>query len=147
MWMINRFWSKVDKTLNSGGWVWTGRLNHNGYGHCRGGNKIKRVHRLAWEMKQGLIPKGLYVLHTCDNPACVRLSHLFLGTQKDNILDASNKRRLFVGENNSSSKLTEEQVKQIRKDTRFHKVIASEYGVCRNTISRIKHRNSWRHVK
>lgn len=86
-----QLWSKVRKTR--GCWIFEGAKS-NGYGHIgiggRGGRTV-RAHRLAWELEHGPIPRGLFVLHSCDNRACVR--HLFLGTQRDNLLDMAAKRR------------------------------------------------------
>jgi hypothetical protein len=73
------------------------------------------VHRLSFELHFGSIPGGLLVLHKCDVKRCVRPSHLFLGTDADNHSDAKAKGRLPTGENHVSSKLTEAEVKEIRR--------------------------------
>lgn len=87
-----RFWSHVDKT--DGCWLWTG-ADKGALGHGRFYVKGKRtkVHRFSWELANGPIPPGLFVLHRCDNGACVRPDHLFLGTQADNIRDMDSKGR------------------------------------------------------
>ena len=155
MMITNRFWSKVDKVSSHiyykeiKCWTWIGATNKNMYGYFRVNDKIKKSHRISWEIKYGQIPEGKRVLHHCDNPPCVNPEHLFLGTDKDNSQDALNKGRLFIpyGERHGQSKLTEEQVKSILKDTRFHTKIATDYNVSRRTISYIKRGEAWKHVK
>ena len=71
-----------------------GSRNAQGYGV----RYVKRfrsrlVHRQMWEMAYGPIPDGVCVLHSCDNPACFRLDHLFLGTRTDNAADRHGKGR------------------------------------------------------
>lgn len=77
----------------SGCWQWTLTVRKDGYGLCRRFGKIQYAHRLSYQMHVGDIPVGLGVLHDCDNPRCVNPEHLFLGTQKDNMQDASRKGR------------------------------------------------------
>ena len=86
-----RFWSKVD--LSGECWVWTG-TKAGGYGRFYLNRRMMPAHRYSWTETSGPIPDGLMVLHKCDNPSCVRPDHLFLGTQSDNMLDASAKNRI-----------------------------------------------------
>lgn len=72
---------------------WTGAKNGDGYGSVRYRGRVMRAHRVAWERAYGPIPAGLQVLHRCDNPPCVNLNHLWLGTNTDNIHDAIAKGR------------------------------------------------------
>jgi hypothetical protein len=74
-------------------WLWTGDLYPNGYGYSLGGPKTRYAHRAAWLITKGPIPSRLYVLHKCDNPPCVRPSHLWLGTALDNAQDRDRKGR------------------------------------------------------
>ena len=93
-----RFWAKVKKT--DGCWVWTGSAQHNGYGYLHIGDKTNRkpmrAHRVSWELHNGPIPTGLWVLHRCDNPPCVRPEHLWLGDRTDNMRDCAAKGRVRV---------------------------------------------------
>lgn len=88
----DRFWAKVQKTKTC--WLWTGSTYKSGHGQIWNGKKLERAHRVSWRLKHGKIPKGMKVCHHCDVPGCVRPSHLFLGTQKDNMEDAARKGRI-----------------------------------------------------
>jgi transposase-like protein len=97
--------------------VWLGSTASYGYGqvHRKGGGE-RYVHRRAWVEANGPIPPGLFVCHRCDVPACYEVSHLFLGTNRDNSLDCEVKGRRHhpSGAEHGGSKLTPEQVREIR---------------------------------
>lgn len=90
---LNRFWNK---TRPAGECLeWTAGKDANGYGRIglRKHNTML-AHRCAWEIATTEpIPEGLCVCHHCDNPKCVRLEHLFLGTKADNTADMMRKGR------------------------------------------------------
>jgi hypothetical protein len=94
-----RFWASIGPIGGEGCLLWEGTKAMNGYGVIRsgGGNaaegKQLLAHRLMWEAIKGPIPQGMCVLHRCDNPPCVRPSHLFLGTKGDNRRDCAAKGR------------------------------------------------------
>jgi hypothetical protein len=79
--------------------VFQGQRSEKGYGVIDRGNKHKgtrrvmRAHRAAWMEVHGAIPEGMCVLHRCDNPPCIRIDHLFLGTNADNVADKMAKGR------------------------------------------------------
>lgn len=84
---LANFWSKVD--VPDGCWLWTAGRDSDGYGKLAiglGGKEQRhtRAHRFAYEAFNGPIPDGMVVMHTCDNPPCVRPDHLVLGTPLDN---------------------------------------------------------------
>jgi hypothetical protein len=122
-----------------GCWEWTGVRNPKGYGVLRVGEGNKLAHRLTWEHENGKIPVGISVLHRCDNPGCVRPAHLFLGTKADNSADMIAKKR-------HHTKLTEAQVKAIRRSSDTNTELGFKYGVSRVLVGRIRCGKAWRHV-
>ena len=93
-----RFWAKVH--IGPDCWLWTGaiksKLPNCDYGQFYIGGKVKLAHRVLWEFYNGPIPAGLVICHTCDTPRCVRPSHLFMGTQDENMKDSIAKGRLYA---------------------------------------------------
>lgn len=91
---LRRFWSKT--TLRGECLVWTAGRDKDGYGKFatgpHGKQKHWRAHRWIYEQTIGPIGKRL-LLHSCDNPACVRVEHLRPGTQKENIAESVAKGR------------------------------------------------------
>ena len=81
---------------------WTGARDPN-YGNRKVDGVMWKAHRYAWAEANGPIPDGMMVLHSCDNPPCVNVDHLFLGTNMDNLRDASRKGRLRRADHGSSS--------------------------------------------
>lgn len=145
-----RFWEKVDKTARC--WIWTSTKNKNGYGVFSRGGRAGRMHlapRVAWEFVNGPIPEGLEIRHKCDNPPCVRIDHLELGTHRENISDAVSRDRQAKGTSFPQASLTEETVKEIRY-MYFHgalqRILSLEYGVSRGSISRVVRYQGWKHV-
>ena len=113
-------------------WVWMASTKNKGYGQFvfgKGGTpgfEVHRAHRVAWVLATGgPVPDGMCVLHRCDNPSCVRPSHLFLGTVIDNDRDMREKRReaRISGDAHWSRqkperlarKLSAEQIEEIRR--------------------------------
>jgi hypothetical protein len=159
---VEKFWSQVDKNGPvirpelGPCWVWT-RAKATRYGYGIFGPAWKRVyraHRFAWTMEHGPIPDGLFLCHACDNPPCVRPSHLFLGTQKDNMADCSQKGRIdtsakHYGTAHHSARLTENDVREIRRRAGIGdqpRTLSNEYGVSFQTIWRIVRGKNWKHL-
>jgi HNH endonuclease len=96
--LIERFLPKVG--ITDGCWEWQGVKDPCGYGRLTIGSRTDGTrqpaacaHRVAYEMWVGEVPDDSHVLHKCDNPACVRPDHLWLGSNADNIRDRDQKRR------------------------------------------------------
>lgn len=140
---MTRFWEKVVKT--DGCWNWNGTKFQSGYGAIGIGGILKRAHRVSWELKNGPITNGLHVLHKCDNPGCVRPDHLFLGTQKDNMVDKTKKGRQAPGP--TGSKLIPEKVIELRKlystGDYSYRQLAAKYSVAKETIKHAITKRTW----
>ena len=111
-------------------------------------SKGRRAHRVSYELFKGPIPAGLHILHRCDTPACVNPAHLRAGTVKENMAEREARGRRDVrGEQIGTSKLTAQQVAEIKSQARVsQKVLAERYGVKPTHIWRIRTGKSWAHV-
>lgn len=147
-----RFYDKIDAGPGGGCHLWVASRLSNGYGKFWLDGRMQYAHRVAWMFVNGPIPEGegyhgTCVLHRCDNRACVRPDHLFLGSQADNMQDRNEKGRQPRGEANGRAKLTKEQIYAIRADTRLLREIAADYGISsQRTVSFIKSRTTWAHL-
>lgn len=148
-----KFLGYVVPEPNCGCWLWVGAW-HKGkvesYGNFWVRGRVKKAHRVSYELFVGSIPSGLLVRHKCDFMPCVNPNHLELGTDKDNMQDAivRGRRASCSGEANGRAKLTESQVRDIadrmKKKTR-HTVteLTKEFGVGRTVIYDIASGRLW----
>lgn len=174
-----RFWIKVDKNgpvpehRKELGccWIWKARRDKDGYGSFHvsenGTQKHIRAHRFSYIANVGDIPPNLHCLHKCDNPACVRPDHLWLGTTQDNTADKMKKdrhraatgdsngsrthpERLPRGEGRWNAKLSAEKVIAIRglfSGGEKINSIASKFSVGRHAILKVVNGKTWTHIK
>lgn len=174
-----RFWRLFSKSQPVNGCLnWAGRKNKSGYGVFDYSGRPHLAHRVSFWLNTRLLPPGMSVLHRCDNPACINPAHLFLGTHQDNVWDMVSKGRhahgprhaaamrlaaargqshmsrtrpdaVRRGENASGSRLTNEQVLEIRRRCAGgvkQSDLASEFHVNQSQISDVVSRVTWRHL-
>lgn len=126
--------------------VYTKHCDDWGYGILWAtGIPTRKAHRIAWLLQVGPIPAGLLVLHRCDNPPCVRLDHLFLGTTTDNVADRDTKGRQQQGTRHHSAKLSDEDVIAIRAARAAGKSrndLAKQYSIHPAYVYQLVHRAS-----
>jgi hypothetical protein len=139
---------KVDPA--SGCWNWARYLNPKGYGFLWASGKQNIVHRVSYAAFVA-DPGPLCVLHRCDNPACVRPDHLFLGTVADNNEDMIGKGRhvSLRGERHGNAKLTADQVGEIKRllaDRVLQREIAERFGISESNLWQINTGKTWSHV-
>jgi DNA-directed RNA polymerase specialized sigma24 family protein len=153
--LAQRFWAKVDKSGPCQ--LWQGRHNSDGYGEVTDGRRWRKAHRVAWELTHGPIPPGMCVCHRCDTRLCCHAecdvpgcphtkdapdcqSHLFLGTNADNIADREAKGRgtqAIEAMRQRRTKLTPAQVTGIRERHQAgvtYAAIAAEFGCSRHYV-------------
>lgn len=145
-----RFWSCVDK---SGGpdacWMWLQSVDRNGYGRTFWDGRCTQAHRIAWQIINGPIPKGIQILHTCDNSSCVNPTHLYAGSHRDNMNDMVRRSRLPRGIRHHRARLSEADVKEIRASAAgsSQSAIAKRFGITQSHVRKIVLRKLWQHVK
>lgn len=148
--LIERFEDCYIPEPNSGCWLWERAISSSGYGHLRDpvSGKYPSAHRVSYERTHGPIGDDLFVLHRCDNRACVNPDHLFLGDLGDNNRDALAKgRHGRAGSRSNGSRLTAETVRAIRQAEGSLEKIAERYGTTRNNVWLIRRRDTWKHVR
>lgn len=154
---IERFMNFIEKSP-LGCWNWKGASNKK-YGTFRigsqhnGTRKQEYAHRWSYKHFIGEIDSGLFVCHKCDNKLCVNPDHLFLGTNSENILDAVAKGVKIgspnYGERNGNSKLTADNVLEIRKLSNQNislRKIGKIFGISGTHVDYIVKNKNWSHI-
>lgn len=164
--LCQRFEQKVRRGLPHECHIWTASCTEDGYGIIFNQGKVLRAHRVAWELANGKIPSQLHVLHRCDNPPCVNILHLWLGTNADNVHDKESKGRggqprginstmgrypeLVRGSRNPNAILGENDVAEIRRmysTGRYtQKFIGDVFGTKASNVYAIVNRRAWKHI-
>lgn len=135
-----RFWEKVCESGSEGCWLWTATTDRKGYGQFTPTHNHKVLaHRFAWFLVFGAYPIGL-LCHRCDIPLCVNPSHMFVGTQSDNLRDMVAKDR-----HHNNHKLSVEEASEIfsLRGKATQSTIAKKFGVAQSMISRIHLGKAW----
>ena len=148
--LFSRWAAKV--AIGDDCWEWMGSRRPAGYGRLRDERGTPyRAHRISYRLLVGDIPDGFCVCHHCDNPGCVKPSHLFVDTQEENIRDRESKGRgaappVLRGEDRPDAKLTEQDVREIRRRLSFgesQRSLAIRFGVSRTAVSAISSGRNW----
>jgi len=162
--VADRFWPKVSKTDDC--WNWIGALDQHGYGRLNVNGKSEKATRVAWSICNGSWP-SMQILHTCDNPGCVRFDHLYQGMPADNARDMTERRRHWSfrnpddhlahmrrmrrcvnplnhsGEKSHRAKLTWGIIRTIRTSSESGVKLAGQYFVTTTTICDIRKGRTW----
>ena len=146
-----RFWNRVDRGDEAECWPWTAYRNPHGYGQLCWLGARQLAHRVAHFLNAGQeVEKDAVIMHRCDNPACCNPSHLILGTQADNMADCKRKGRARnvprQGECHHKAKLTDADVRFIRRSALNSTQLAQQLSVSLSIISRVRLGKTWRHV-
>ncbi len=146
---VTRFFERFE-VKSSGCWEWWWGLTSAGYGRFWDGQRQIGSHVWSYEYhNKVIVPKGMEVMHSCDNPACVNPNHLSLGTTKDNAQDRVKKGRGARGQRNGSAVVTDKEAERIirllnARMKREH--ICTTIGCSKYTVGKIAQGVSYKHL-
>lgn len=143
-----RIESHIERDPNSGCWLWSAGVDKNGYGKTAIDGWHMRAHRASFLIANGFLPPHLEVCHSCDTPACINPSHLWLGTNAQNQGDAAIKGRR-KGSKNKNARIVESDTIEIRARCdagENPKIVCKDYGISWSQIYRIWRKEFWQHV-
>lgn len=159
----SRLLASIVKDEISGCWIWQRAKQATGHAVMTlppsngSPRRVVKAYRMAYELWVGPIPPGLFILHSCDNGACINPDHLRIGTHSDNMKDMAQRGRAASGFRNGNvanplrgekiglSKLTEKAVRQIRAGMSTKKAM-DKFGVSKATVCKARTGSCWRHV-
>lgn len=143
-------WYRPGKPSADECWDWEGSTDAGGYGQIGRDGTMLKAHRVSYELHVGPIPEGAWLLHSCDRPICVNPNHLRSGNARDNTNDALSRDRIRKGEQHGQAKLTEQDVREMRRKRAqgmTYLSIANQYGVGRATARNAILGVTWKHIK
>lgn len=156
--MPARFWANVDKSGPAPShcpeigpcWLWKAHTVRGNYGQMRFEGQQRPAHVVAWMLSNGPVSDGMFICHRCDVRQCVRPSHLFEGTNDENMADMVAKHRAAIGVRNVNAKVTEAMVSEARRRYAAGGItlqqLADWAGISRTAMHRIIQRRTWSHV-
>lgn len=140
-----RFWSRVCAAPDASGcWLWTGAQKHNGYGKLRlrvnGRAHDLLAHRFAAMVRWGReLEPDEYVTHRCDQPRCVRPSHLLVGDAATNCRDKFQRNR----DGNPMTFEDAERMRGLWADGWSYGRIAERFGMDERYVYRVVRGERW----
>lgn len=126
---------------------WVSARNNCGYGMIsftpvfRGSCSVIPAHRAYYMAYHNVIlTRSQYVCHTCDNPGCIEITHLFVGTPSDNAQDCTRKGRRAKKHAPHKRVLvfTDEEIRAIRSALGKLREVAQRFGVSQSYVSKLR---------
>ena len=147
----DRFYRFVPVADADSCWLWKGGRVGRGYGAFKLDGHMIQAHRVAWMLEHGPIGEGLYICHSCDVKLCVNPTHLFLGDNAVNQIDAVAKgiHHGHKGELHPLHKLTVKDVQRLRSERaegKSARALAASFGLNVSYVYQIVNREVWREV-
>lgn len=142
-------WFLPGSPPEEGCWFWKEDSVNNWYGTVWFAGRYRPTHQFSYIVHHGPIPRGMFVIHTCDNKGCVHPNHLKLGTRRQNTDEAMERDRYRKGEGVPTSKLTEKQVLEIRAGYASGSSIRdlmNQFGIADSTVYGVVTHRSWKHI-